>query len=238
MKGVILAGGRGTRLFPLTRVTNKHLLPVGREPMILNPVRKMVEAGVLDILVVTSTEHMGAIVNLLGSGAEYGCEFTYRVQERPEGIAHALALAEDFVGGDDVFVILGDNITTGSLVDHVDAFKAQGGGARVVLKRVGDPERFGVAALDEQHILSIEEKAKEPKGDHAVIGYYFYDGQVWDVLRDIPRSDRGEFEITSVNRVYLERGELSFGVLEGDWTDAGTLESWQYANRIMFGSDD
>ncbi len=230
MKGIILAGGRGTRLHPLTKVTNKHLLPVGREPMLLNPVRRMVEVGITDILVITSTEHMGSIVNLLGSGAEYGCAFTYRVQESALGIADALKLGETFASGERILVILGDNITNGSLAEHVEHFQSR---AMVLLKQVGDPERYGVAAIDERQILAIEEKPAKPQSDYAVIGFYMYDAQVWDILRDTPMSARGEYEITHVNNVYIDRGELTYGILEADWTDAGTFESWQYANRML-----
>jgi glucose-1-phosphate thymidylyltransferase len=233
MKGIILAGGKGTRLYPLTKVTNKHLLPVGREPMIFNPIRKLVEAGITDILVVTSTEHMGDIVNQLGSGQELGCQFTYRVQEEAGGIAQALALGEGFAHGERILVILGDNITTGSLQPHVEAFLAQPRGAKVLLKKVGDPERYGVAAIDEQQIVAIEEKPEHPRSDFAVIGYYLYDAQVFDLIRGIQPSARGELEITAVNNAYIAKGELTYGVLEGEWTDAGTFESWQHANRMM-----
>jgi glucose-1-phosphate thymidylyltransferase len=235
MKGIILAGGMGTRLYPLTKVTNKHLLPVGKEPMIFNPIRKMVEAGVTRILVVTSTAHMGDIVNQLGSGKEFGCEFTYRVQEEAKGIAHALLLGENFAAGEKILVILGDNITTGSLVPHVEAFREQPRGARVLLKKVGDPERYGVAAIDEKQVVQIEEKPEKPKSNYAVIGYYMYDYKVFDIIRNIEPSKRGELEITSVNNRYIELGELEYGVLEGDWTDAGTFESWQFANKLMLG---
>lgn len=233
MKGIILAGGKGTRLHPLTKVTNKHLLPVGREPMIFNPIRKMVDAGILEILIVTSTEHMGDIVNQLGSGSDFHCQFTYRVQEKAGGIADALALGEGFAHKDKIFVILGDNITTGSLHKHIADFEKQLKGAMVLLKKVGDPERYGVAAIDEKQILSIEEKPKEPKSPFAVIGYYFYDEQVFDIIRNIGTSDRGELEITAVNNVYLARNQLAYGILEGDWTDAGTFESLQHANEML-----
>ncbi len=235
MKGIILAGGMGTRLYPLTKVTNKHLLPVGKEPMIFNPIRKMIEAGITRILVVTSTAHMGDIVNQLGSGAEFGCEFTYRVQEDAKGIAHALLLGETFAAGEKILVILGDNITTGSLVPHVEAFREQPRGARVLLKKVGDPERYGVAAIDEKQVVQIEEKPENPQSNYAVIGYYMYDYKIFDVIRGITPSKRGELEITSVNNRYIELGELEYGVLEGDWTDAGTFESWQFANELMLG---
>lgn len=233
MKGIILAGGKGTRLYPLTKVTNKHLLPVGREPMIFNPIRKMTEAGIIDILVVTSTEHMGEIVNQLGSGNEFHCQFTYRVQEEAGGIAHALALGEGFAHGEKILVILGDNITTGSLMPHVMEFSKQVKGAKVLLRKVGDPERYGVAAIDEQQIISIEEKPKEPKSNFAVIGYYLYDEQVFDIIRGIAASARGELEITAVNNAYIACGQLTYGVLDGDWTDAGTFESLQHANQLL-----
>jgi glucose-1-phosphate thymidylyltransferase len=237
MKGIILAGGKGTRLYPLTKVTNKHLLPVGKEPMIFNPIRKMVEASVTQILIVTSTEHMGDIVNQLGSGLEFGCEFTYRVQEHAKGIAHALLLGETFAAGEKILVILGDNITTGTLVPHVDAFRQQKAGARVLLKKVGDPERFGVAAIDEKQVVQIDEKPEKPRSDYAVIGYYMYDQKVFDIIRAIKPSVRGELEITSVNNAYIELSEFQHGILEGDWTDAGTLESLQYANQMMLGHE-
>ena len=234
MKGIILAGGKGTRLYPLTKVTNKHLLPVGKEPMIFNPIRIMVEAGISDILVVTSTEHMGDIVNQLGSGQEFNCEFTYRVQEEAKGIAHALALGENFAGEDRILVILGDNITTGSLKTHVEEYLNQEAGAKVLLKRVGDPERYGVAAIDERQIVDIEEKPKQPKSNFAVIGYYMYDRQVWDIIRGLTPSARGEYEITAVNNTYVQKHQLTYGILEADWTDAGTFESWEHANAMMF----
>ena len=237
MKGVILAGGKGLRLYPLTKVTNKHLLPVGKEPMILNPVRKLLEAGVKDILIVTSTDHMGSIVNLLGSGAEYGCNFTYKVQEGANGIAHALSLAEDFVNKDKFVVILGDNITTSSLKSYVEKFEKQEKGALVLLKKVEDPSRYGVAAIDEQHVIEIEEKPLHPKSNYAVIGYYMYNSQVFDIIRNLKPSARGEFEITDVNNEYVKRGELQCEVLDGDWTDAGTFESLHYASKMLLNQD-
>ncbi|MFC2078671.1 sugar phosphate nucleotidyltransferase [Candidatus Bipolaricaulota bacterium] len=235
MKGVILAGGKGTRLYPLTKVTNKHLLPVGSEPMIYNPIKQLISADIRDILIVTSTEHMGDVVALLGSGAEFGVQFTYRVQEDAGGIAQALGLAEAFSGGERIVVILGDNIASESIRPHVERFCLQETGARVLLKRVDNPSDFGIAALDEKRILSIEEKPSVPKSDYAVIGYYMYDQQVFDIIRDQDESDRGEMEITDVNNVYIDRQQMEYGVIEGDWTDAGTLDSWQAANQLMFG---
>jgi len=234
MKGVILAGGKGLRLHPLTKITNKHLLPVGREPMILNPVRKLIEAGIKDILIITSTHHMGSIVNLLGSGAEFDCNFTYKVQEEAHGIAHALALAEDFANNEKIVVILGDNITTGSLLPHIEKFRTQEKGALVLLKKVDDPTRFGIAVLDEQHILGIEEKPQSPKSNFAVIGYYMYDPSVFEIIRRLKPSARGEYEITDVNNEYIKSGDLFYDVLSGDWTDAGTFESLLYANQMLW----
>lgn len=233
MKGVILAGGKGVRLYPLTKVTNKHLLPVGKEPMIFNPTQKLIEAGIKDILVVTSTEQMGSIVNLLGSGKEFGCNFTYKVQDGPEGIANALALAEDFAQGQKIVVILGDNITTSSIKPHVEKFANQNKGALVLLKKVDDPTRFGVAVLDEQNVIEIEEKPQSPKSNFAVIGYYMYDAKVFDIIRKLKPSPRGEYEITGVNNEYIRLGELAYDILEGDWTDAGTFESLLYANQML-----
>lgn len=239
MKGIILAGGTGTRLYPLTKVTNKHLLPVGKEPMIFNPIRQLISAGITDILIVTSKEHMGEIVRLLGSGAEFGCNFSFKVQDIAGGIAHALSLAKDFVNQDRMIVILGDNILTHSIKPHADAFLGQPGGARVLLKKVGDPERFGVAALDEQKkmILEIEEKPENPKSDFAVIGVYMYDRSVFDIIPKIIPSPRGELEISSVNNEYVKRKQMTYGIVEGDWTDAGTFESLQYANNLLFSID-
>jgi len=239
MKGIILAGGTGTRLFPLTKVTNKHLLPVGKEPMIFNPIRQLISAGITDILIITSKDHMGEIVRLLGSGSDFACNFTFKVQDTAGGIAHALSLAEDFANDDRMTVILGDNILTHSIKPHVEAFLRQSIGARILLKKVGDPERFGVAALDEQRkmILEIEEKPKEPKSNYAVIGVYMYDRSVFDIIRGITPSPRGELEISSVNNEYVKRGLMTYGIVEGEWTDAGTFESIQYANNLLFSID-
>ena len=234
MKGVILAGGRGTRLYPLTKATNKHLLPVGREPMIYHPIRQLLSADITEILVVTSTDHMGDVVRCIGSGEEFGCRLTWRVQERAEGIAHALALAEGFAGGARICVILGDNIFEYSIAPFADAFRRQERGARVLLKQVGDPERYGVAALDELSVIGIEEKPEHPRSDHAVVGLYFYDQQVFDDIRQIGRGRRDEYEITAVNNRYIARRELQYDFCQGAWTDAGTFESLMEANRILF----
>lgn len=233
MKGVILAGGKGLRLYPLTKVTNKHLLPVGREPMILNPIRKLLESGITDILIVTSTEHMGDIVNLLGSGREYGASFTYKVQDSALGIAHALSLAEDFAHHEKIVVILGDNITCGSITGCVRSFAKQRDGARILLKQVEDPSRYGVATINGQKIAEIQEKPKNPKSDFAVIGYYMYDATVFDIIRAMKPSGRGEYEITDVNNAYIKRNQLSYDILESDWTDAGTFASLVFANEMI-----
>ncbi len=233
MKGIILAGGTGSRLFPLTKVTNKHLLPVGHKPMIYHPVEKLTEAGVTEILIVTGVDHMGDVVGLLGSGKEFGCRFTYRVQDEAGGIAQALALAEHFVHGDLCAVILGDNIFQDSLTAEVKKFREQKTGARILLKKVSDPQRFGVAEISGDRVLGIEEKPKKPKSDLAVTGIYFYDGGVFDSIRGLKPSARGEFEITDVNNQYIKQGNLSYGMLSGWWSDAGTFESLARVNQLL-----
>lgn len=207
--------------------------------MIFNPIKQLISAGIKEILVVTSKEHMGEIVRLLGSGREFGCEFTFKVQEDAGGIAQALSLAEVFIGGDSMTVILGDNILTHSIKPHVEEYKRQLSRARVLLKKVGDPERFGVAALDEQKkmIINIEEKPKNPKSSYAVIGVYIYDSSVFDVIRNIIPSERGELEISDVNNEYVRQNQLTYGIVNGNWTDAGTFESYQYANKLLFEID-
>lgn len=233
MKGIILAGGLGTRLHPLTKATNKHLLPVGTEPMLYHPIRQLVGAGIREIMTITSTQHMGDVVRCLGSGDEFGCSLSYKVQERPDGIAHALSLASDFAAGSRVCVILGDNVFENSIAPYVRAFEQQPVGARVLLKEVGDPERYGIAALDEHQILEIEEKPAQPKSAHAVVGLYLYDEQVFDIISRIGYSERGEMEITAVNNAYIERRQLQYNICQGRWTDAGTFESLAEANRIL-----
>jgi glucose-1-phosphate thymidylyltransferase len=232
MKGIVLAGGSGSRLYPLTKVTNKHLLPVGREPMIFHPISKLLDAGIRDILVVTGTEHMGAVVGLLGSGADFDCDFTYRVQDQAGGIAQALGLARDFSQGERMVVILGDNIFDDDLARYVDNFAKQEAGARILLKEVEDPERFGVADLDGQHIVGIEEKPSSPKSKYAVTGIYMYDERVFEIISTLEPSARGELEITDVNNAYVQRGTLQYDVLKGEWTDAGTFESLARANKL------
>jgi glucose-1-phosphate thymidylyltransferase len=233
MKGIILAGGTGSRLFPLTKVTNKHLLPVGREPMIFHPVRKLTEAGIDEILVVTGVDHMGDVVNLLGSGKEFRCRFTYKVQDEAGGIAQALGLAENFAAGVPVCVLLGDNVFEDPIGPFVSAFERRRRGARIVLKRVEEPQRFGVAEVEGERIVRIVEKPRTPRSDLAVTGIYFYDGNVFDVIRTLRPSARGELEITDVNNAYLRRGELAYDLLKGWWTDAGTFDSLHRANELV-----
>ncbi len=237
MKGIILAGGKGTRLYPLTKATNKHLLPVGREPMVYHLLRQMRSADISDILVITSTEHMGDVVNCLGSGTQFGCELTYRVQENPGGIAQALALAEGFAEGSRMCVALGDNIFEYSIAPYVENYRRQEKGARVLLKEVAEPQRYGIAALDERQIVEIQEKPTHPKSSYAVLGLYFYDAQVFDMIRNIQPSGRGELEVTSVNNAYIERGQLEYDVCIGKWTDAGTFDSYVEASSILFAND-
>ena len=235
MKGVILAGGTGSRLFPLTKVTNKHLLPVGREPMIFHPVKKLVEAGIGEVLIVTGVEHMGDVVNLLGSGKQFGCRFTYKVQDEAGGIAQALGLAENFAGQDPMAVILGDNIFQDALTPFVSKFREQKLGARLLLKKVHDPQRYGVAEVEGGRVTNIVEKPKEPKSDLAVVGVYFYDAAVFGAIRELKPSKRGELEITDVNNHYLRQGTLQCDELQGWWTDAGTFESLRAANELVSG---
>jgi len=237
MKGVILAGGTGSRLYPLTRVTNKHLLPVGRVPMIYYPINKLRRAGIRNIMIVTGVEHMGSIVGSLGSGREFGCEFTYRVQDEAGGIAQALSLAEDFACNDRIAVILGDNIFLDDIGEFVQRFEQQGDGARLVLQEVHDPERFGVAEVQGRKIVGIEEKPARPKSNYAVTGIYFYDGQVFNIIRGLKPSARGELEITDVNNAYIDKGSLEFDVLEHWWTDAGTFASLAKANELALEMD-
>lgn len=233
MKGIILAGGTGSRLFPLTKVTNKHLLPVGKKPMIYHPVEKFVGAGIKEILIVTGVEHVGAVVGLLGSGKDFGCRFTYRVQDEAGGIAQALGLAEHFVHGDLCSVILGDNIFQDSLSDDVASFERQGSGARILLKEVHDPQRFGVAVLSGDRVVGIEEKPKMPKSHLAVTGIYFYDSSVFEIIKTLKPSGRGELEITDVNNHFISQRALTFGSLKGWWSDAGTFESLSRVNALL-----
>ena len=235
MRGVILAGGTGSRLFPLTKVTNKHLLPIGKKPMIYYPIERLIEIGVTEILIVTGVDHMGDVVNLLGSGKDFGCKFTYKVQDSALGIAHALLLAETFAANERIIVILGDNIFGVGLSEYSKKFKKQKKGARVLLKEVGDPERFGVVGFTDERITSIEEKPRKPKSNYAITGIYMYDEQVFDIIRDLKPSKRGEYEISDVNAAYLKKGELDYDILSGWWTDAGTFETLERASLLVEG---
>ena len=238
LKGVILAGGLGTRLYPLTKVTSKHLLPVGNEPMIFHSVKQLTTAGITDILIVTNPEYVGDFVNALGSGKDFGCEFTYRVQEEAKGIAHALALAEGFASGGRTVVLLGDNIFETSIQHAVNDFHAQQHGARVLLKQVSDPERYGVATLNGNHIVAIEEKPEHPKSNYAVVGVYFYDASIFDIIRTVEPSARGEYEITAVNNAYIDRDELEYSLVHGKWVDAGTFDSLTEAHQMLLNAAD
>ena len=233
LKGVILAGGTGSRLMPLTKVTNKHLLAIGRKPMIYYPVEKLIDAGITEILIVTGVEHMGHVVSLLGSGAEFGCRFTYKVQDQAGGISQALGLAENFAHGHPIAVILGDNIFETPLKKYADNFRTQQTGARVLIKQVTNPQRFGVAQIADDKVIAIEEKPQKPKSDYIVTGIYFYDAEVFDIIKTLKPSGRGELEITDVNNAYIAIGRLAFDILDGWWTDAGTFESLTKANELV-----
>jgi len=233
VKGIVLAGGTGSRLLPLTKVTNKHLLPVGQKPMIYYPIEKLIGAGIKEILIVTGTEHMGDMVTLLGSGKDFACRFTYKVQDEAGGIAQALSLAENFCHGDLLAVILGDNIFEDSLKPYAEAFVRQGQGARILGKAVTDPERFGVAEVQGDRVLSIEEKPKKAKSNVAVTGIYFYDANVFEIIRTCKPSARGEMEITDVNNAYIQRNALRFDMMKGWWSDAGTFSSLAHVNTLV-----
>jgi glucose-1-phosphate thymidylyltransferase len=233
LRGVILAGGKGTRLGELTKVTNKHLLPVGPYPMVYYPLKKLVGAGIKDVLLVSGTEHMGDFVELLGSGRAHGCTLTYRVQDEAGGIAQALGLAALFCRGVRCAVILGDNIFLDALGPILEEANRAPDCAWVTLKQVPDPKRYGVAELVGGRLRSIEEKPAEPKSDYAVAGIYIYPPDVFEIIRDLKPSQRGELEITDVNRHYLLQGRLGYSILRGYWTDAGTLESLAVANQLV-----
>ncbi|MFO7799528.1 sugar phosphate nucleotidyltransferase [Rhodohalobacter sp.] len=230
MKGIILAGGTGSRLYPLTKVTNKHLLPVGNKPMIYYPIEKLTGAGIDEILIVTGTEHMGDVVNLLGSGKDFECRFTYKVQDEAGGIAQALGLARNFVGNDSMAVILGDNIFESDLTAVVKNYDKSG--AQIIIKEVDGPQRFGVAELKEDKITGIEEKPDQPKSNFAVTGIYFFPPDVFDIIETLEPSNRGELEITDVNNHYIQQGRMKYSVLKGWWTDAGTPDSYKRANEL------
>jgi glucose-1-phosphate thymidylyltransferase len=234
MKGVILAGGLGSRLFPCTKITNKHLLPVYDRPMIYYPIQTLINAGIDDILIVTGGNFAGHFLQLLGNGKEFGLkELHYTYQEGEGGIADALRLAEDFADGGRLCVVLGDNIIEKSIVSAADAFRDQDAGGRILLKEVEDPQRFGVPEMSGDRIVRIEEKPSQPKSSFAVTGIYFYDNLVFDMIRQLKPSQRGELEISDVNNMYLERDLLQWSLLDGWWTDAGTFPSLLRASNLV-----
>jgi len=237
LKGVVLAGGTGSRLFPLTKITNKHLLPIYDKPMIYYPIQTLVDAGIQEILIVTGGRNSGDFLRLLANGREFGLKhLDYTYQEGEGGIADALALAEHFADGKSICVILGDNIIEGSIRHAVEDFRKQGAGAKILLKEVQDAMRFGVAELRDGRIAGIEEKPKRPKSNYAVTGIYMYDSTVFDKVRTLVPSGRGELEITDVNNAYIREGSMTFAHLEGWWTDAGTFESLLRAGNLVAGS--
>lgn len=234
MKGIVLAGGLGTRLDPLTKVTNKHLLPVHDKPMIYYPIQALVNAGIYDILIVTGGNNAGDFLKLLGNGKEFGLRhINYTYQEGEGGIAAALALAEFFADDDKICIILGDNIIEKNIINAVEAFKKQKDGAKILLKDVPDPGRFGVPEIHNDKIIGIKEKPKKPKSRYAVTGIYMYDRTVFDIIKTLKPSDRGELEITDVNNSYIERDKMTYEILDGWWTDAGTFESLLSASNLV-----
>lgn len=230
MKGVILAGGTGSRLYPLTKVTNKHLLPVYDKPMIYYPMATLINAGIKDLMIVSGRGHAGHFLELLGSGADHGVHLTYEIQEEAGGIAQALYLAKDFVDGDKVTVILGDNIFQDNIKDDVENFNT---GAKIFIKEVIDAYRFGVAELKGKKVIGIEEKPREPKSNFAVTGLYIYDSHVFNVIKNLKPSGRGELEITDVNNYYIQKRNMEYGMLKGYWSDAGTFESLLRAGELV-----
>ena len=234
MKGIVLAGGTGSRLFPLTKITNKHLLPIFDKPMIYYPIETLVEAGIRDLLIVTGGRNSGDFLRLLANGKEFGLKhINYTYQEGEGGIAEALALAEHFAEGSKICVILGDNIIEGSIAQAVRDFEHQDRGAKILLKKVHDAERFGVAEIQGDRIMGIEEKPTRPRSDYAVTGIYMYDETVFDKTKSLKPSARGELEITDVNNAYISEGTMTFNYLEGWWTDAGTFDSLLRAANLV-----
>lgn len=233
MKGIILAGGIGTRLLPVTKIVDKNLLPVYDQPMIYYPLQKLAEAGVKDVLIVTSPRFSDQFKGVLGKGEEFGLNLSYAIQKEAGGIAHALALAEDFSGGEKIVVLLSDGIFKDTLKEDIEEFEKQDNGAKIFLKEVPDPERFGIAELEGDKVINIKEKPRRPKSNNAVTGIYLYDNQVFDIIRKVEPSDRGELEITDVNNVYVEKGQMKSRVLKGFWIDAGTFPSLAHATELI-----
>lgn len=231
MKGIVLAGGKATRLRPLTKITSKQLLPVYNKPMILYPIETLIQAGIKDILIIIAPEYAGHFLNLLGSGKELGARFTYEIQETPRGLAEAFIIGENFIGKDNVTMILGDNIFDYNFKKSIKDFKS---GAKIFAKEVFDPERFGVVEFDRNRkVISIEEKPKKPKSNFAAVGIYIYDNNVIKFAKEIKPSDRGEIEITDLNNKYLKKGQLNVQVIDGIWEDAGTFDSLLRANILI-----
>ena len=234
MKGVVLAGGLGSRLYPLTKVTNKHLLPVYNEPMIYYPIRILVNAGIEEILIVTGGNNAGDFLCLLENGKDFGLKhINYTYQQGEGGIAAALSLAEHFADRDKIAVVLGDNIIEGNIKAMADEFRQQKDGARILLKEVSDPQRFGVPVFEGEKIVRVEEKPANPASNYAVIGIYMYDYRVFEFIKSLKPSERGELEITDVNNFYIREGKMQWNVLDGWWSDAGTLESLQSAGNMV-----
>ena len=228
MKGIILAGGRATRLRPLTKITSKQLLPIYNKPMIFYPIETLVKAGIKDILIIMAPEYSGHFLNLLGSGKDFGAKFSYEVQDEPRGLADAFRIGENCIGNDNVTMILGANIFDYDFTESIKTFQS---GAKVFAKEVPDPERFGVVEFDnERKVLSIVEKPEQPKSNYAVVGIYIYDNQVVDFARNLQPSPRGEIEITDINNLYLQKGQLKVDIIDGRWEDAGTFDSLLAAN--------
>lgn len=234
MKGIILAGGNGTRLSPLTKITNKHLLPIYKKPMIYYPLETLIKVGIKDILIVTGGNNPGDFLKLLGNGKEFGLkEIHYTYQEGSGGIAAALSLAEDFADNGKIMVILGDNIFENNFKESVEQFEKENRGAKIFLKEVKDPERFGVPVFDNGKIITIEEKPKDPKSKYAVSGIYMYDNQIWEIIKNLKPSSRGELEISDVNNFYIQQGTINYEILKGSWVDAGTFESMLKAANLV-----
>lgn len=238
VKGIILAGGLGSRLCSLTKITNKHLLAIYNKPMIFYPLESLVEAGIDDIMIVTGGNNAGDFLRLLGNGSEFGLKhINYTYQQGEGGIAEALSLTEHFAEGQKIAVILGDNIFENSIKDYVDKFRKQAEGGRILIKEVSDPKRFGVVELKGDKITGIEEKPKKPKSSYIVTGVYMYDAKVYDIIKTLTPSGRGELEITDVNNAYIKEGKMHYDILEGWWTDAGTIESLLRANNLIAGKN-
>ena len=233
MKGIILAGGTGSRMMPNTKVTNKHLLPVYNKPMIYYPLEMLIDAGITNIMIVSGPGHAGHFLNLLGSGKEFGAKLSYEIQDEAGGIAQALGLCEDFADEEKVAIVLGDNIFQDKIHTAVNDFEKQSYGAKIFLKEVSDAGRFGVAEIEGDKIINIEEKPKAPKSNQAVTGLYMYDKPVWNVIKTLKPSGRGELEITDVNNFFVKQGQMTYEKLNGWWTDAGTFPSWMRANNLV-----